>query len=382
MSNSALRKIRNTVARALSRGTLGRKWIAVKANRAAESYQRTLLANSSAAPVPGRPISKSTPLRRLLFICANMWERRELLPELQKICEVEFVDAAPLTKFAWRPVDARLDTPALIQKLGALKNANFDLVIVYLSSALLSDELLTFLRKTWPCPLVGMNLDDKTSYAPADVFKSWAGNYRAWAGRFDCNLSNSASMVDVYRADGFNCLYAPTGFHYDPAIHKFERRAVFDYKLSFVGTRKPERAQFVDALRSRGIHVDVFGHDWDGAKFTDEGWKVYRASQLNLGISYNLPGTQCTNLKNRDFECPGAGGCYITTFDWELANLLDVGKEILCYRDLTDFIEQYTWYSRRPDVCQRIAEAGHRRCVNEHTWQKRFTRAFAELGFA
>ena len=372
---------RQLVPRWVFHGTLGRLWAARKTPRVARSYQQMLLSRAGAAPASHRVIQSAPALRRLLFICDNMWEHRELLPELERTCEVTFVDVGPFKVSAQRASSESLDTPALIAALQKSGNVSFDLVIVYLNSALLSQELLATIRKAWKCMLVGMNFDDKTTYAPAEIFKSWAGNYRAWAGEFDCNLSNSASMTDVYRAEGFPCIYVPTAFHYDPALHHFERRSSFDYPLSFVGSFKPERGDLIQELRARGVEVKVFGGGWPGAQFTDEGWKIYRASQINLGVGYNLPGRHFTNLKNRDFECPGAGGCYLTTYDWELANLLEVGKEILCYRDVTDFVEQYAWYSRRPEICQRIAEAGHQRCVSEHTWEKRFRRVFAELGF-
>jgi hypothetical protein len=380
-SGSINSKVRNFGSRLLLRGAVGRRWNEVKSARVAERMRKLLRATAEAKLVSPRPVTAATSLRRLLFICANMWERRELLPELQKLCDVTFIDVNSVRTPAARPADERLDFQLLRPLLDSCVGTSFDLIIVYLHSALLSDELLNYLRTTWKCPLVGMNLDDKTTYLPSEIFKSWSGNYRSWASRFDCNLSNSAALADVYRAQGFQCLYLPTGFHYDPALHRFDREIEFRHHLSFVGSWKPERAAFIEQLHEAGVAVEIFGGGWRNASFSDEGWKVYRASQLNLGIGYNLPGTQFTNLKNRDFECPGAGGCYITTYDWELANLLEVGKEVLCYRDLTDFVEQYTWYSRRPELCRQIAEAGHLRCINEHTWEKRFAKVFADLGF-
>jgi hypothetical protein len=367
----------------LIRGGVARRWYSWKSDRVAARYRQLILgSNRVIAPAPRRPAASRTLLRRLLFICENMWEERELLPELEKLCTVRFIGASTAHRKAARPADERIDVGAMIKLLEPFKQESFDLVLVYLHSPLLSDELLGTLRRTWKCPLAGMNLDDKTTYLPSDVYKSWAGNYRAWAGKFDFNLTNSAAMMDVYRAHGHQCVYLPTGFHYDPAIHRCDPPATFAHQLSFVGSWKPERAEFIGALRGCGIPIALYGGGWEGGQFTNEGWKVFRNSQMSLGISFNLPGTQFTNLKNRDFECPGAGGCYLTTYDWELANLLTPGKEILCYRNITDFAEQYSWYSRRPDVCRAIAAAGHLRCINEHTWAKRFETALGEVGFS
>ena len=370
------------VARSLLRGPALDWWLRRIAARLSQAYSRLLLGRlARPADATVATISRP-PLRAVLFICDNMWERRELLPELEKICTVEFIDVGRWKIAGPRVADERLDVPAVLRALDPLRARSFDAIMVYLNSALLAEELVVFLRATWSCALFGLNLDDKTTYAPYGILKSSADDYARWAGRFDVNLTNSRAMADVYRADGFPCLYLPTGFHFDPAKSGDLSPQAFSYPLSFVGSRKPERAQFIDELKVRGIKVALFGTGWPGARFTDDGWRVFRESQLNLGIGFNLPGTQFTNLKNRDFECPGSGGCYVTTYDWELAELYVIGREILCYRNLDEFVEIYTYYMRRPEACREIAREGLVRATREHTWEQRFRRVFTELGFA
>jgi len=334
---------------------------------------------SPPAAVP--PLSKE-PLRKLLFICDNMWEERELLPELRAICETVFIDVHPWKLPAARTTDERLRVSEVLDALNAHRTTPFDAVVVYLNSSLLSEELIECIRRNWKCPMLGINLDDKTTYSDCDAFPGSARNYRRWAHAFDCNLSNSRSMVDLYRDEGFPCLYLPTGFHFDPRIHCAEPATSYDRLLSFVGSCKPERRLFIEELAKRGIAVELYGGGWKGAQFTNEGWRIYRGTQLNLGIGFNVPGDQITNLKNRDFECPGAGGCYITTYDWELAGLFHAGREILCYRNVDEFVELYCYYSRRPEACREIAQAGMARARREHTWEQRFRATFTELGFA
>jgi len=188
-------------------------------------------------------------------------------------------------------------------------------------------------------------------------------------------------MIDVYTMAGLNCLYLPTGYHYDPAVHAVRTDSNFQIGISFVGSCKPDRKILIEQLKQIGIDVKLFGQGWNGQPFIKEGWRVYQQSQLNLGIGYNVPAARFTNLKNRDFECPGAGGCYLTTYDWELADLFEIGKEILCYRSLDDLVELYTYYIRRPEDCLRIATAGFDRARRDHTWEQRFRRAFKSLGF-
>jgi spore maturation protein CgeB len=60
---------------------------------------------------------------------------------------------------------------------------------------------------------------------------------------------------------------------------------------------------------------------------------------------------------------------------WEL------GAEILCYRNIEELIEMYSWYGKRPEVCLKIAQAAWRRAVAEHTWERRFRKIFEQSGF-
>ena len=58
-----------------------------------------------------------------------------------------------------------------------------------------------------------------------------------------------------------------------------------------------------------------------------------------------------------------------------------MGKEILCYRNVEELVEIYSFYRRRPEECLKIAQRAYRRSKAEHTWRKRFERIFKELGF-
>jgi hypothetical protein len=366
------------------RGPVMRWWLRRSTQILTKQYQAMLL-NTASKPnrtPPAQPKAPKPDLRNLLFICCNMWEKRELLPELQKICEVTFVDISPETVVNGVGSSSADWYPKVEPRLKALKSQRFDAVVIYLNGALLCEEVLDLVRRSWSCPVLGLNLDDKTTYTTYDAYQREAQNYRRWAPHFDCNLTNSRSIIDVYHSEGHPCLYLPTGFHFDPKLHEFPEGAPAKYPLSFVGSRKPERGEFIDEIRRRGVDVALFGQGWEGAQYIDEGWKVFRMSQINLGLGYNIPGTTITNLKNRDFECPGVGGCYLTTYDWELAELFDVGKEILCYRDVDEFIEVYSHYIVRPERCRKIARAGYERATRDHTWEQRFRKVFRQLGFA
>ena len=376
-------KLRIFLINALWRGSLARLWLHWKSGKITALYHRLLIQSGKTKPAGKAGMARVKPdkLRKILFVCDSMWEQRELLPELQRIADVTFYDVHPHAIRNAETASLVLRTSSVIDGLSQMRDQSFDAILVYLRGTMLSQEFIHFIKRAWNSPLIGINLDCKTEFENYGVFRGHPVNYRQWAGHFDCNLTNAKAMVDVYSAEGFPVLYLPTGYHYDPAMHKRKPDANFEIGISFVGSSKPERKALIEKLQSLGIDVKVFGGGWNGQQFVQEAFTIYQRSQLNLGIGYNLPDQRTTNLKNRDFECPGSGACYLTTYDWELASLFDIGKEILCYRSIDDLVELYSYYIRRPEECVKIGSSGFDRCIREHTWEQRFRKVFQELGF-
>jgi spore maturation protein CgeB len=125
----------------------------------------------------------------------------------------------------------------------------------------------------------------------------------------------------------------------------------------------------------------LFGKGWQNSDWADDPQNVFRSSQINLGIGYALASAKIANAKGRDIECPAVGACYLTTYHWELAEMFEIGKEVLCYRNLEELVEMLIYYRKRPDACLKIAQAAHRRAHSEHTWEYRLRGLFREIGF-
>ena len=75
-----------------------------------------------------------------------------------------------------------------------------------------------------------------------------------------------------------------------------------------------------------------------------------------------------------------SGGFYMVEYMEELEDFFEIGKEIVCYSGSEDLAEKIKYYLAHDDEREAIRRAGYERCQNEHTWQKRFTAAFREMG--
>jgi hypothetical protein len=367
--------------RLILRGKLGKWWIMFRNRRIEDAYISKIapntLASVSAAAHPTLPSYTNTTLRHILFIGDVMWEDQQLFPELRRIAALEVLDLRTLL------VTQSDETPAATAQRGV---ENFhphrapDLVFLYARPGLLSDEMFDTIRRKWSCPVLGMNLDDRMEFHEGVLSPPRCG-YGGWASKFDLNLTSSRLAEEWYRKSGAAARFMPQGFARSPTWTNPPPKNAYQHDISFVGSMKPERAELISKLAHYGLNVAVFGSGWPQAKWLDDPVEVYRSSQLNLGIGTILSAGRITCLKGRDIECPSTGACYLTTYHWELPELFEIGKEILCYRNFAELIEMHAFYSKRPDACLKIARAAHKRAHSEHTWEQRLRCLFKDMGF-
>ncbi|MGD1089273.1 MAG: glycosyltransferase [Verrucomicrobiota bacterium] len=376
--------IKNLLRRCLLRGPLFERWVAWKARKLDHAYCVELVKSAKLAAsvsTPKNSLVASAPLRTILFIADCMWELNDLVPELQKICAVQVLDLRPALKQKPPAQTDRETVAAAIRAfVAAQKNIVPDVIFFYGRPALLSEEVFEVLRRSWHCLLLGMNLDDKMEFFPYGIFSSGNDNYQYWAGKFDLNLTNCLAATEWYRQRGLPCIYSPQGVHLTDDL-SMPASADFKYEFSFLGSIKPEREIIINELLRFKIPIKLFGSGWPDSQWVDNPNAIYRGTQINLGIGLATPSLALTTVKGRDFECPGAGACYLTTYNWELVEHYELGKEILCYRSVEELIEMYAFYRKRPEACLKIAQAAWRRCAAEHTWEKRFRKIFQQTGF-
>ena len=86
---------------------------------------------------------------------------------------------------------------------------------------------------------------------------------------------------------------------------------------------------------------------------------------------------RCSNL--RDYEATMCGSFLCTQYSDEIAELFDVGKEIVCYHNEHDLAEQIKYYNHHITEKEAIAKAGYNRSLQSHTWEKRFSIFFEFL---
>ena len=114
--------------------------------------------------------------------------------------------------------------------------------------------------------------------------------------------------------------------------------------------------------------------------------QLYSRSKINLGFSTcgntHLSNQRIVQIRLRDFEVPMSGGFYMVEYMEEIEEFYEIGKEIVCYTNMTDLADKVKYYLGHDSERERIRRAGHERCLRDHTWQKRFKDAFKSMGLS
>lgn len=266
------------------------------------------------------------------------------------------------------------------EMLAAFREAHhtrpFDLVWLSTTFTFCTPETLHEFRRQG-VPVAVFNTDDKHLFLQNPRYACPNGQ-RPLIGNANVHLTNSLECVRWYLAEGAAAYYCPQGV--DPEFFRplaLEK----DLDVSFIGAAYGMRRKFVESLRQSGIRVSCFGRDW-GTRFVSEGEavEILNRSRICLGIGGVAYSHRITCIKGRDLEVPGSGNLYLTQYDPELARMWDIGREILCYRDEIDCVEQIRYYLERPDEAAMIGRAARERTLREHTWTHRLNGLLRWMG--
>lgn len=198
------------------------------------------------------------------------------------------------------------------------------------------------------------------------------------AAAFDLNVTNARAACTKYLVEGGIPLYLPQGASLAfkaPSLPK-------TIAVSFVSTNSGCRGMWIRSLRRQGVDVKTFGRGWPGSSVVPLGkmLEIYGRSWINLGHSGMGDSDNLRCLKGRDWEVPMAGGFYMTLYHPDLEEWYEVGREIVCYRDVEDLVDKIDYFLVHPDETEGIAKAGQARARRDHTWERRFEKIFAFAG--
>ncbi len=246
---------------------------------------------------------------------------------------------------------------------------------------------------------------------------------RHWAPCFHWVITTSKAALPKYQAVGcmnvIKSQWACNHFMYKPTgvspVHD----------VTFVGQPHGNRRSIVEWLLKQGIKVKAWGNGWgEGRLSQDDMIRVFGQSRINLNLSNasvsnnsgrsvapigrllrRVPGVSpfrrsyravssflsrgavCHDgypdqIKGRNFEVPGCGGFLLTPIVEDLGEYYKPGSEIGVFGTLQDLADRIRYYLENEDERIRVAAAGLRRTLHEHTYAHRFSAIFEQIGLS
>lgn len=163
-----------------------------------------------------------------------------------------------------------------------------------------------------------------------------------------------------------------------------------EYDVTFVGGFGPAHADRIPWLERllEHIEIDIFGYGLDRVPsnspihgcFRGPAWglrmyEILHSSRitLNLHARIDVRGSVATNVaaNMRLYEATGVGTCLVTEWKDNLAEMFEPGREVVAYTGADDCVEKIRRCLSRENERTRIAEAGQRRTLLDHTFSLR-----------
>jgi spore maturation protein CgeB len=233
----------------------------------------------------------------------------------------------------------------------------------------------------------GGNLAQERFAAPlAFVGDSMVAARRKWENKLSHRARKALSSIAAEQMEfdrkmdileAFPCLADQAG----------SKRSELDVEATFVWKATQQyRNRLAHALMPLGLVI-----------FGDSGWKqlvgnkvklrpsvdyfrelpdVYRGTAVNVNCtSYQMK----TAVNQRVFDVPACGGFLLSDYQEDMERFFDVGTEAICYRTVEEAVSLAAYYLGNETERKKIAAAGRRRVLAEHTYEVRMAALVATM---
>ena len=161
-----------------------------------------------------------------------------------------------------------------------------------------------------------------------------------------------------------------------------------DYDIIFAGFGSPERIAFFENIVKLGFKIKLIGNHWKKSKILndkatllpnispEEIFKHYSNAKIGINVNHEQ---SITGVNGRTFELCGFGVFQLTDFRKDLINLYNIGEEVVVYENIDDLENKIVYYLKNDVEREKIAVAGMKRTIKDHTYQKRMNYVIEKL---
>lgn len=199
---------------------------------------------------------------------------------------------------------------------------------------------------------------------------------------YDLILSSLPNVVRNFRQHGIHSELFRLGF--EPAVLDAVEETERSVQVSFVGSLSEfhtSRRRWLEDI-CQGGDVKVWGSEANGLprdstlreSYQGPAWgldmyRVLRSSLITLNHHIDMASDHANNM--RLYESTGVGTFLVTDGMETLHKMFEPGKEVATYRNSQDCLEVVRYFLENEDERDKIAQAGQRRTLREHTYHHR-----------
>ena len=218
-----------------------------------------------------------------------------------------------------------------------------------------------------------------------------------WIKNIDLLLTASQVSQKSLSEKGICAEYLPHGVDVNyakPLTLSRKEEEFYGSPLSFVGRPTARRVRMFNSIANQGLVL--WGRRWGREKecpvealrklprsskdiIGNNVVKIYSASDMMLNILREPLDDPPTIMSLQVFLVPASGTCLLTEWVEELEEAFELGKELLSFKTEDEFKELVLRYVTNKKELIKIGENGRKRCVADHTHEKRAAELLAFL---
>lgn len=205
---------------------------------------------------------------------------------------------------------------------------------------------------------------------------------QAYLDGFDILISSFPHFVETFRRQGRTAYYQPLAF--DPRIVERVGAPSREFPLTFVGGLSPAHRERQELLAKLGTALPL--HCWgygtkalaqcgiDAARLHGDAWgldmfSILARSSMTLNHHIDVAKSNANNM--RLFEATGCGALLVTDYKDNLADMFEIGSELVAYRSVEECEDLIAYYLAHPEEGAAIAKRGQARTLRDHTYATR-----------
>lgn len=257
-------------------------------------------------------------------------------------------------------------------------NGDFDFIL-FMKPILIYPKTIVNIKKNigGHAKIIGLTLD------PPDILNYHSDFFYQSMPLFDLYIAGRREDGEIMYKFGAKKVYwflfgADTSCHYPANISAADKEK-FGADIVFLGTyaKGEKRVEYIERLCQEGYDVKIYGNSWGklslnsclrrknkiipGGTPCEEMAKIIGASKITLAFMREVMEAK---IGMRTFEIPLCNGFMLHRRTEETEKFLIPDKEAVFFGDYIEMKEKIDFYLKRPELRDKIAEAGRKKVLN------------------